>query len=302
MSHKANPKLIGGFVIGAVALAVIVFMVFGSGKYFMTKYTYVVYFPSSVSGLSTGDPVKVKGITIGSIKAVEPLFSPEGVFYAEVFIEIDGEAIRHLSSTPEQKTDEEIMNELFDRGLRAQLAVASLITGKQYVNLDLHPGTVALFMGFDSDYVEIPSIPTRTEELQGTLEGLAETIQDFDIEGLIESTKSLFASVDSLVRMSEFKVTIARLNKVLSAADTLFASLNTEAPLVSSDLRETSRAIALSAKRAEDLFSRIDNVVTEDEMEFHETMDELQKAARAMRMLADEIEQNPSSVIFGKDD
>jgi len=37
-------------------------------------------------------------------------------------------------------------------------------------------------------------------------------------------------------------------------------------------------------------------------MEFRETMNELEKAARAIRNLADELEQNPSSVIFGKDD
>ena len=65
MTHKANPRLIGGFVVGALVLTVIVFIVFGSGKYFVKKDTYVVYFPSSVSGLSPGDPVKVKGITIG---------------------------------------------------------------------------------------------------------------------------------------------------------------------------------------------------------------------------------------------
>jgi len=302
MTHKANPKLIGGFVVGAVVLAVIVFLVFGSGKYFVHKNTYVVYFPSSVSGLATGDPVKIKGITIGSVKKVEPLFSPEGEFYAEVFVEIEGESIKDLSGTPEDMTLEEIMNELFDRGLRAQLGVASFITGKQYVNLDLHTGTDPVFMGFDDDYIEIPSVPTRTEELQGTLEGLMDTIQDLDIAGLVEATKSMLASVDSLARLREFKTAVTRLNDVLMTTDSLLVNLNTEVPEISANLKETSGAILLTAQRAEILFGRIDNVIAEEEMEFRETMNELEKAARAIRMLAEELEQHPSSIIYGKDD
>ncbi|MFC1799796.1 MlaD family protein [Candidatus Eisenbacteria bacterium] len=302
MSQKANPRLIGGFVVGAVALAVIVFLVFGSGKYFIKKNTYVVYFPSSVSGLAAGDPVKVKGITIGSVKRVKPLISPAGEFFAEVFVDVQVEAVSELSNTPDLLTTDEIMNDLFDRGLRAQLGVSSFITGKQYVNLDLYTGTKPVFMGFSDDYVEIPSVPTRTEEIQGTLEGFVEVIQDLDIKGLIESTKSLLASVDSLTRMSEFRVAAARLNEVLATTDTLFTNINAEMPEISASLKETSEAIILTAQRAEVLFERIDNVVAEEEMAFRETMNELEKAARAMRMLAEQLEEQPSSMIFGKDD
>jgi paraquat-inducible protein B len=302
MRHRANPKLIGGFVLGAIVLSVVVFLVFGSGKYFIEKSTYVVYFPSSVSGLSTGDPVKVKGITIGSVKRVEPLFSPEGEFYAEVFVEVEGEAIKDLGGTPASMTEEEIMADLFGRGLRAQLGVASLITGKQYVNLDLYPGTKAVFMGYETDYIEIPSVPTRTEELQGTLEGLIETIQELDIVGLVESTKSMLSSVDSLARMPELRTTVTRLNHLVTTTDSLVTSLNTEIPEIAANLRETSSAISSTAQRANVLFGRIDKVVTEEEMEFRETMNELEKAARAIRMLAEQLEQHPSSVIYGKDD
>ena len=34
MSKQANPKLIGGFVLGAIALIVIVFVIFGSAEFF----------------------------------------------------------------------------------------------------------------------------------------------------------------------------------------------------------------------------------------------------------------------------
>ncbi len=291
MKQRANPKLIGGFVAGAVVLAVIVSFVFGSGKYFVEKRTYVIYFQSSVSGLSTGDPVKVKGITIGSVRKVKPLFSSEGEFFAEIFIEVLGEAIRDLSYSPESTTQDEIMAELFDRGLRAQLGVASLITGKQYVSVDLYPGTEAVFMGFNDDYIEIPSVR----------KGIIDTIQDLDIMGLVESTKSMLASIDSLASMHELRTAVTQLNHLLTTVDTLLASLNTEIPEISANLRETSSAISLTAERAEVLLGRIDNIATDGEMEFRRTMNEFEKTARAIRMLAQQIEQHPSSVILGKD-
>jgi paraquat-inducible protein B len=38
MTKKANPKLIGAFVIGAVALAAIGVVIFGSGRFFAERH------------------------------------------------------------------------------------------------------------------------------------------------------------------------------------------------------------------------------------------------------------------------
>lgn len=302
MIKRADPRVIGGFVVGAVLLAIVVFMVFGSGKYFVEKQTYVVYFPSTVSGLAPGDPVKVKGITIGSVKGVKPLFSPDGEFHAEVFIELQGEAIRDLSYRSEELTREDEIQDLFRRGLRAQLGVASLITGKQYVNLDLYPNTEAVLKGFNTQYIEIPAIPTRTDELQATLENVIRTIQELDITGFVETARSTMASIDSLAGAPELRTALVSMNSAMLAADSLMTGLNADLAGVSENLRRASDAIAHSADRAEDLFDRLDNVVAEEEVEFRQTMIELEKAARAIRYLAEQLEQQPSSVIRGKKD
>jgi hypothetical protein len=47
-----NPKLVGAFVIGAVILAVIGVVLFGSGDWFTKKRTFVTYFEGSVAGLN----------------------------------------------------------------------------------------------------------------------------------------------------------------------------------------------------------------------------------------------------------
>jgi len=53
--------MIGGFVLGAVALIIIAILVFGSGRLFRQTRDFVLYFDNSVNGLSVGAPLKFKG-------------------------------------------------------------------------------------------------------------------------------------------------------------------------------------------------------------------------------------------------
>ena len=48
MGKKANPTVIGGFVVGAVALAVAGVLVFGGGQFWASTILWVSYFPGSV--------------------------------------------------------------------------------------------------------------------------------------------------------------------------------------------------------------------------------------------------------------
>ena len=54
MSKPASKTLIGAFVIGAISLAVIAVVIFGSGRFFVKKFPLVMYFEgSSVAGSLT---------------------------------------------------------------------------------------------------------------------------------------------------------------------------------------------------------------------------------------------------------
>ena len=92
MNH-ANTKLIGAFIVGAVALVIIVFLVFGSGKLFTKTYEYVVYFRGSVNGLDLGAPVKLRGVTVGSVSQIIPLYYPNGDFAVEVKIKTESSIV-----------------------------------------------------------------------------------------------------------------------------------------------------------------------------------------------------------------
>ena len=67
MGRRANPTVIGAFIIGAVALIVIGLLVLGRGQFFSDTQTFVLYFDGSVKGLNIGAPVDFQGVRVGSV-------------------------------------------------------------------------------------------------------------------------------------------------------------------------------------------------------------------------------------------
>jgi len=130
MNKKISPAMIGAFVIGAVALIVIAILVFGSGRLFRQTRDFVLYFDNSVNGLRIGAPVKVKGVEIGSVKDIRLQLEKGGeVNKIPVIIEIDLEKLTSRGATSVVAENREALNKaIVDRGLRAQLAMESLVT------------------------------------------------------------------------------------------------------------------------------------------------------------------------------
>src|SRR5271157_847931 len=78
MSQKANPTLIGVFVLGAMLIAIGAIVFFGSANLFAKKQTFVTYFNQSVNGLGIGSNVKYKGVTVGKVTKVQLKFQGGG--------------------------------------------------------------------------------------------------------------------------------------------------------------------------------------------------------------------------------
>jgi paraquat-inducible protein B len=90
MRKRANPAVIGGFVVGAVALTVIGVLLLGVGRFLTEQRTYVLYFEDSVEGLSVGAPVTQQGVRIGSVSDIQVQYlAREGEFRIPVFIDIE---------------------------------------------------------------------------------------------------------------------------------------------------------------------------------------------------------------------
>ena len=155
MSRQANKSLIGAFVLGAVALIIASIVIFGSRTMFAETYRNVLFFEGSVKGLKVGAPVVFRGVEIGQVTAIVLQVDPTNLTgRVPVYIEIYQQSIVPLEGAP--RYDEEFLQALIQRGLRAQLQPQSILTGQLMVNLDFHPNSPIRLVGFEHRFPEIP--------------------------------------------------------------------------------------------------------------------------------------------------
>jgi paraquat-inducible protein B len=295
MAKRPSPQRVGAFILGGLILVVVAIAVWGSGKLFERRYRFLCYFPGSVNGLNIGAPVKYRGVAIGSVvdmrvryeQSVEDTRIP-------VFIELYGKRMKELGvmDAPEP----ELIERLIQRGLRARLESQSLVTGQLYVNLDLYPDTPATRTHPHGRYPEIPTIPTTMEEATRSLTALLRQLKDADVAGTARSLASAVDGINRLVNtpaigatLSELPSTVASVRQLARNADSEIKRTLTELQTTLAELREGLGGVkALTAARGPMV------------LELQRTLMEVQKAADAVRTLADFLQRNPNALIVGK--
>ena len=77
MSKRSNPTLIGGFVIGAIALLAFAVVLFGGSELLAKRVYYVAYFEEQTKGLRIGSNVILNGVRVGFVSEIALLIDEE---------------------------------------------------------------------------------------------------------------------------------------------------------------------------------------------------------------------------------
>jgi phospholipid/cholesterol/gamma-HCH transport system substrate-binding protein len=187
---RANPTVIGAFVVGAIALIVIGLLVFGGASWFAKRNTYIAYFPGSVKGLRVGAPVDFRGVNIGDVTDIRVVFDPKDVSARiPVVMQFDPSRIDVVGMV-RTGSNEELVGRMIQSGFRAQLQSQSFLTGLLFVNLDFEPNTPVRLVGGHQPYPELPTIPSGLEQLQTTAGDIAA-----QLPGLIDKLNGILEGV-----------------------------------------------------------------------------------------------------------
>jgi paraquat-inducible protein B len=322
MSKRFSPAAVGAFVVGAVILAVVAVVAFGSGRFFRKTYTYVLYFTGDVNGLEVGAPVKLKGVQIGSVSAVRLNLSAtagierSGALRIPVLIEVD--AGRLVAMGGRATLTRERVQELIDRGLRAQLAMQSFVTGLLYVKLDFHPGTpVNLVNDPTVPYQELPTIPTPLEEAQAKAAKFLAKLDEADIAGMVTSLRSALDGLDHMLNSPDLKETLESLpgaidgikgvsadaRTALHSIRKLSDNLDSNLGGLSGNVRATTVDAREALRTATATLEQIQAVLKPDGpllYSVNRSLTDLSAAARAIRRASEELEREPSVLLRGK--
>ncbi len=333
MGKRANPALVGAFVIGAAALVVAAITLLGSGSLFRRRHIYVLYFQSNVNGLRVDAPVKFHGVEIGSVYRI--LLSLNQLEYVvrtnnpsimrvPVLIELDERKMTRRGGRALNLDDPQTLKRLIDAGLRGQLALESLLTGLLYVDLDMHPGTPANFvLPPNSTFPEIPTRRTEFEQVQQDLTRVLGRLSQIDFPAAIDSITQMTNSIRELIQSPQLAATIDRLQQATRSLDQAARSaqrmtdtIRTEVVPLSRSLRgasdstaETMRQARTSLAAAQQAFAQAQAAFVEARTlldpaspvayQLSKALEDISAAARSTRELADFLRRNPSAVIRG---
>ena len=315
---KANPKLIGAFVIGGLALVVTALVLFSSQDLLTPKRFFVAYFNQSVNGLNVGAPMRFRGIPVGEVLQIDGVYDPDtGNMIPRLTLEFHPETMENAQVEEGEYT---LLPFLLANDMRASLKSASLLTGQLYVALDFHPGTPERYLGGGID--EYPELPTIDSGLDQAIAKLA----DLPLEELFAGLNSALAAIDELLSDPHIEESLAVLPTLLTDADNTVVDLrhfmNRELVAVAGEASQTlvtvrSALQSLSTAITEESLVQVNSTLTE----FEETLQALQErldgnnplmheltaalreisnAARSVHDLADALEEHPESLIRGK--
>ncbi|MGA7874140.1 MAG: MlaD family protein [Desulfoferrobacter sp.] len=235
MSQKSNPATIGAFVVGAVILIIAAIVAFGSGHFFKETKQYVLFFEGSVNGLSVGAPVAFRGVKIGSVTDIKVLLDGRDLsLKIPVFIEIDPGRIKEVNA-PESVNElgtRKLIDILVERGLRAQLGMQSLVTGQLYVNMDFYPQKPARLVKMETEYPELPTVPSPIERISRTIETLP-------LGELANKFLSAIEGIEKVVNSPELKKTMKSMQETVKEAKNVLTNINGQVQPMSKNMEET---------------------------------------------------------------
>ena len=326
---KVSPAIIGTFVIGAFALAVIALLTFGGVSFFAKPQRFVVYFDESIHGLTLGSPVKLRGVPVGRVVDLGVRYDEKRNFsVVSVVCEFSKDKMTDTKGAAIDVADRGELQTLVDRGLRAQLGVQGLATGLLFVELDfLDPKNYpADNRTTELKYVSVPAVPSAisafqssaseilanlkkvdfaglSREITGLLGDGRKQLAGLDLKGVAEQWKKTGQKVEEVASMPELKKTFVNLDVAITELRGVVAKIDAHVGPVGKELTETLTQAKVAVSSLNDAATATRSFLASHNglgEEVVGTLSQLNEAAAAVTRLADFLERNPSALLTGK--
>jgi len=339
MRHKASPALIGGFIVGGLAVLSLAIVTVAGKQLFVNKEHAVMHFSGSVYGLQVGAPVVFRGVRVGSVTSIEVVYDrATDRFSIPVVAELDGNAVRGMGGRRAQSGL--VLPALVQRGLNAKLSMQSFLTGLLYVDLDLdlRPKARSSLDAPAGDLVEIPTTATAIQALKSQLDGM-------DFGRLVQDLSAIAASARAMVAGPELQQALRDLARITASMKQLSERLDRRVDPLADDLQRTlastrsavqalgtaaqsvdsnARRLGAAGDNAAALLApdsalvqqlqRAADAVAQSAVALRQAtaadaplvrggeqaLQDLSRAARALRELAETLEQQPEALLRGR--
>ncbi|MBO9483618.1 MULTISPECIES: MlaD family protein [Gammaproteobacteria] len=311
MNRKSLSVSVGLFVILIITMtfALVLFLnVDGFSRKAVQRYQ--VLFDSSIKGLNVGAPVTLRGVKIGEVVTIKTrLYHNHQKVLNVVTIDMYPDAI----SEQGKSSDHNVLGQLLKQGLSAQIGLQSVLTGLLYIEVDFFDSFPEM-QPVATEYPQIPTVPNNLEEF----------IERFESINIAEMASSLTEVLDNLSRLTGDD----RLNKLIDDVDKAFVSMTAMSNEMASSMAGIRSEFASMSRDAGEVTALLKTQLPAATQQLNETMLQLQqtmsaaeetlapdsplmyqltqsskdisRASRAVDDLADLLQRQPDSIIFGR--
>ncbi len=185
MASVKTKLAVGLFVVAGFVMVIFAVIWLGMSNYLEKGKFYVAYFDESVQGLDRDSPVKYRGVAIGKVYSI-------GVAPDANLIEVVLKIETGLK---------------LDKSIAAQLKSVG-ITGIMFVELEKKKaGDILVAHGrtFESSYPVIDTRPSDIKKIMKAINDILYEFKDMDINGVLESLRSMFAKVERAMDDAQLK-------------------------------------------------------------------------------------------------
>ena len=252
--------------------------------------TLLLHFNQSLRGLSPGATVDFRGVVLGKVVSIGVEFDrSKRQLRMPVLVEIYPDRLGSASGSLPSETpavQQQRLQQMVARGLRAQLRTGSLLTGQLYVALDFFPKApaVALASSKVGDPIELPTLPNGLDELQTQVSEIVAKINKVPFEQI----------------STDLRTTLATLNGTLASTEQLVKKLNTDTtPEITAAIQDLRTTLAT----ANATLGTAGRTLADDaplQQDLRQTLREVNRAAASIKALTDTLEQHPDALLRGK--
>jgi paraquat-inducible protein B len=286
----------------------------------------VLYFNETLRGLSVGAPVLLLGLPAGEVVDVGLDINPatsdlrgraEIVVYPE-------RLVRRLAAAPagagQGLKDSDLDRQVFfkrlieERHLRAQLRSGSLLTGQLFVAFDYFPDAPRAKVNLNDEKPVLPVVRSTIPELEAKLSSIIAKLDQLPLDEIgAEISKALVTLNVTLKSASttlnslntdvtpELKQALEDVRRMIATADGV---LTNNVAVTLNQVNTTLEELRLPIATADAVLKSTDAALLGKDaplqQDLRNALEEVTKAARALRILMDYLEQHPESLIRGK--
>ena len=326
---EANKYKLGIFVIIGTILFFGALFALGLRDLFQSKVKFGTLFDESVQGLEVGTAVKLRGVIVGKVSQIT--LRPEDNY---VWVQMEAlpssidPAKQSLGILPSERARFffDVLGDEVKKGLRCRLAIASIATGMKFVELDYYDPNKnpPLNAEVPPNVFYVPSTPSLLSGLSSNISETLAKIAAVDYQKLSTEVIQTFKSVNVLLENPKIDKLITKLEETgnhIESATSNFNKALTEDKIkgmteqFETTLKSIDELSKTLKKEVEDanlprLASNTDKTVgeagkaaeslTEMKKDINNTLDKLDQAIDAFTELVKYLEEDPSSVVRGK--